>query len=305
MSKDPRPDDPSPVDFVELAENLPLLAWMADPEGWIFWYNRRWHEYAGTTPGEMEGLGWRSVHNPDMLSVVMDRWTNSLATGEPFEMIFPLRGADGVFRPFLTRVQPLKTPQGQITRWFGTNTDISDQQVIAKELAEEKCVLEALNRMSLLVAAEHDLVTLVQTVTDAGVAITGAAFGAFFYNVLNDAGETYTLYTIAGVPREAFSKFPMPRNTAVFDPTFRGQGVVRSDDITQDPRYGRSPRYNGMPQGHISVRSYLAVFRSSPAPRRLWEGFSLDILNPARLTGVMSRPASRTTPHEPTSHPLS
>jgi PAS domain S-box-containing protein len=261
MSKDMDTDfdAPRPVDFFSFAEYLPQLAWMADPEGWIFWYNRRWYEYTGTTPKEMEGWGWRSVHDPNTLSAVMDRWTDSIATGEPFEMVFPLRGADGVFRPFLTRVQPFKNAEGQITRWFGTNTDISDQHAIAKELAEQKLVLEALNRTSLLVAAEHDLQQLVQTVTDAGVAIIGAAFGAFFYNVLNDAGESYMLYTISGVPRESFSKFPMPRNTAVFDPTFRGEGVVRSDDITQDPRYGRSPPYNGMPQGHLPVRSYLAV----------------------------------------------
>src|SRR4030088_244276 len=111
---------------------------MADPEGWIFWYNRRWYEYTGTTPKEMEGWGWRSVHDSNALTAVMDRWTDSIATGEPFEMIFPLRGSDGVFRPFLTRVQPLRNAEGQITRWLGTNTDISDQHKIAKELADEK-----------------------------------------------------------------------------------------------------------------------------------------------------------------------
>jgi PAS domain S-box-containing protein len=242
-----------------LAENLPQLAWMADAEGWIFWYNRRWYEYTGTTPKEMEGWGWRSVHHPNALPAVMDRWTDSIATGETFEMTFPLRGADGTFRPFLTRVQPLKNAEGQIIRWVGTNTDISEQHAIAKELGEEKRVLETLNRTSLLVASEHELEKLVQTVTDAGVALTDAAFGAFFYNVVNDSSEWYTLYTISGAPREAFSKFPMPRNTDVFDPTFRGQGVVRSDDITRDPRYGRNQPYNGMPEGHLPVRSYLAV----------------------------------------------
>jgi transcriptional regulator with GAF, ATPase, and Fis domain len=77
--------------------------------------------------------------------------------------------------------------------------------------------------------------------------------------VLSSAGESYTLYTISGVPRAAFEKFPMPRNTHVFEPTFRGTGVVRSDDITQDARYGHNPPYHGMPQGHLPVRSYLAV----------------------------------------------
>ncbi len=99
----------------------------------------------------------------------------------------------------------------------------------------------------------------VQMVTDTGVELTGAQFGAFFYNVKNEAGESYTLYTLSGVDRSAFARFPMPRNTAVFAPTFDGVGVVRSDDITRDPRYGRNAPYRGMPEGHLPVRSYLAV----------------------------------------------
>ena len=95
--------------------------------------------------------------------------------------------------------------------------------------------------------------------TDAATELTTAEFGAFFYNVINESGESYTLYTISGAPREAFSKFPMPRNTDVFEPTFNGTGVVRSADITADPRYGRNAPYHGMPPGHLPVRSYLAV----------------------------------------------
>jgi len=100
---------------------------------------------------------------------------------------------------------------------------------------------------------------IVRTITDAGVQLAGAEFGAFFYNVINDAGESYMLYSLSGAPREAFSKFPMPRNTQVFAPTFSGEGIVRSDDITKDPRYGRNAPHGGMPEGHLPVRSYLAV----------------------------------------------
>jgi GAF domain-containing protein len=99
----------------------------------------------------------------------------------------------------------------------------------------------------------------VQTVTDAATELTGAEFGSFFYNVVDAVGEKYMLYAISGVPRESFAKFPMPRNTAVFAPTFAGTGVVRSDDITQDARYGHSAPHHGMPKGHLPVRSYLAV----------------------------------------------
>jgi signal transduction histidine kinase/DNA-binding response OmpR family regulator len=125
-------------------------------------------------------------------------------------------------------------------------------------LREETRRLETLNRTGSALAAELNLDRLVQMVTDAAVELTGAKFGAFFYNLINEQGESYTLYTLSGAPREAFEKFPMPRNTAVFDPTFRGEAIVRSDDILRDPRYGRNPPYNGMPQGHLPVRSYLA-----------------------------------------------
>jgi PAS domain S-box-containing protein len=119
--------------------------------------------------------------------------------------------------------------------------------------------LEILNDTGVAVAAERDLTTLVQTVTDAGVQLSHAEFGAFFYNVMREDGEAYTLYTLSGVPREAFAKFPMPRNTAIFEPTFRGRGPLRSDDILADPRYGKNAPLKGMPEGHLPVRSYLAV----------------------------------------------
>jgi len=114
--------------FRTLANTIPNLAWMANPDGHIFWYNRRWYEYTGTTPQEMEGWGWQRVHDPAVLPAVMERWKNSLVSGEPFEMVFPLRGVDGLFHPFLTRVEPVKDETGRVVRWFGTNTDIAAQQ---------------------------------------------------------------------------------------------------------------------------------------------------------------------------------
>jgi PAS domain S-box-containing protein len=127
------------------------------------------------------------------------------------------------------------------------------------ELRLEARNLEILNDTGVAVAAERDITTLVQTVTDAGVQLSHAEFGAFFYNVMREDGEAYTLYTLSGVPREAFAKFPMPRNTAIFEPTFRGRGPLRSDDILADPRYGKNAPHKGMPEGHLPVRSYLAV----------------------------------------------
>ncbi len=126
-------------------------------------------------------------------------------------------------------------------------------------MREERQALEILNRAGSALAIETDLHRLVQIATDAGVELSGAQFGAFFYNVLDDAGESHMLYTLSGAPAEAFSKFPMPRNTEIFAPTFNGEGIVRSADITQDPRYGKNHPRKGMPEGHLPVRSYLAV----------------------------------------------
>jgi signal transduction histidine kinase/DNA-binding response OmpR family regulator len=128
------------------------------------------------------------------------------------------------------------------------------------ELAALRTDAAAIQRISSVVAAELDLDKLVKLVTDEATQLVGAEFGALFYNVTDANNESYTLYTLSGVPREAFSKFPMPRNTQVFAPTFRGEkGVIRVDDITKDPRYGHNAPHKGMPEGHLPVKSYLAA----------------------------------------------
>jgi PAS domain S-box-containing protein len=131
--------------------------------------------------------------------------------------------------------------------------------VAEEALAEEVRRSRALNRIAEAIGAGHDADALVQTVVDGGVELTGAAFGAFFYNVIDETGESFMLYSLSGAPRSAFEAFPMPRNTAVFAPTFKGEGVVRSDDITLDARYGHNTPRKGMPEGHLTVRRYLAV----------------------------------------------
>lgn len=113
--------------FRALANSMPTLAWMAHPDGWIFWYNQRWYSYTGTTAEGMAGWGWQSVHDPEVLPTVLERWTSAITHGKAFEMVFPLRGADNVFRPFLTRVEPLYE-DGELVGWFGTNTEISEQE---------------------------------------------------------------------------------------------------------------------------------------------------------------------------------
>jgi PAS domain S-box-containing protein len=118
----------SEAQFRTLANAIPQLCWMANGDGWIFWYNERWYWYTGSTPEDMEGWGWQSVHDPSVLPDVLARWQGSIASGQPFDMVFPLRGADGVFRPFLTRVMPVRDGDARIVRWFGTNTDITEER---------------------------------------------------------------------------------------------------------------------------------------------------------------------------------
>src|ERR1700761_7205500 len=137
--------------------------------------------------------------------------------------------------------------------------DRTSQRAAEQNLRDEHHALEILNRALSAISLENDTKRLVQIVTDAGVELTSAEFGAFFYNVVNEKGESYLLYTLSGVPADTFSKFPMPRNTEVFAPTFSGSAIVRSSDITKDPRYGHMAPHYGMPKGHLPVRSYLAV----------------------------------------------
>jgi PAS domain S-box-containing protein len=166
---------------------------------------------------------------------------------------------DGSFYPVAFVASPIRD---EASRTIGTIIevrDISREKAAQRALEEAQAVAETLNRTGVTVAAELDLGKVVQQVTDAGVELTGAAFGAFFYNVLNETGERLMLYSLSGAERSEFDRFGMPRATAIFHPTFAGEGVVRSDDILADPRYGRNAPYKGMPEGHLPVRSYLAV----------------------------------------------
>ncbi len=120
--------------FRMLADNMSQLAWIAKSDGHICWYNKRWYDYTGTSFEQMEGWGWRAVHAPEHVDRVEAHFRESLADGSTFEELFPLRGADGTFRWFLTRAMPIRDEEGQITFWFGTNTDITEQREQAEQI---------------------------------------------------------------------------------------------------------------------------------------------------------------------------
>ncbi|WOI53181.1 HWE histidine kinase domain-containing protein [Parvularcula sp. LCG005] len=125
------------TDFHVLANAIPQMAWMARPDGWIFWYNERWYSFTGTTLPQMEGDGWRSVHHPDHVERVTETFRNAIENQDAWEDTFPLRGADGQYRWFLSRALPVRDQNGNILRWFGTNTDITEQ----KQAEERQSIL--------------------------------------------------------------------------------------------------------------------------------------------------------------------
>lgn len=186
-------------------------------------------------------------------------------TGEAVEFtaqeVHYRRSADGPIESrLLTFIYaPVIDDKGVVTGIFCEGFDVTEAHTASAALREESRVLTTLNRTGAAIAGQLELQPLVQSVTDAGRELTGAAFGAFFYNVLNDEGESYMLFTLSGADRAAFEHFGMPRATEVFRPTFLGEGVIRSDDIRADPRYGRNAPHKGIPKGHLPVVSYLAV----------------------------------------------
>jgi PAS domain S-box-containing protein len=149
----------SELQFRTMANSIPQLAWMAHADGYIHWYNRRWYEYTGSTPQEMEGWGWQRVHDPQYLPKVLERWQASIATGTPFGMEFPLRAADGQYRMFLTRVVPLNGEEGQVVQWFGTNTDMEEaKQTEVRLRMTEAALRDADHRKDLFLATlAHEL----------------------------------------------------------------------------------------------------------------------------------------------------
>jgi PAS domain S-box-containing protein len=160
---------------------------------------------------------------------------------------------------FLERWSSLQVVEGRAMGRVWSFRDVTEQRRAEQVLREERQTLELLNKTGAVLSSKLDLQTLLQAVTDAATELSGARFGAFFYNVTDDSGETYMLYTLSGAPREAFDSFGQPRATPLFGPTFRGEGPIWCADVLLDPRYGQWGPHRGMPKGHLPVRSYLAV----------------------------------------------
>ncbi len=220
--------------FRTLSNAIPQLCWMANADGWIFWYNQRWYEYTGTTPEQMEGWGWQSVHDPTVLPQVLEQWQASIATRKPFDMVFPLRGADGVFRPFLTRILPVHDRDGKVVRWFGTNTDITEQ------LNTEQILRQGNERLDLLADTAGRLLAsdspqkVVDSLCQKVMALLDCQ--AFFNFLVDETEGRLHLNACAGIPEEEKKKIEwLDYGVAVCGCAAREACRIVAEDISNAP----------------------------------------------------------------------
>jgi PAS domain S-box-containing protein len=247
--------------FRQLAENIDQVFWVYDlSEARIVYANPAYETMWGDARENLykdERAFFAGIHPDDRERMVdvLRRQSAGARTEEEYRIV----RRDGTVRRIRGRGFPVRDEQDEVFRIVGIAEDVTESREAEKALREQTEAVETVNRVGQMLAGELDLHKLVQAVTDAATELTGAHFGSFFYNVLDEGGASYMLYTLSGVPREAFAHFPMPRATDLFGPTFRGEGTIRIDDVKLDPRYGRNSPYYGMPEGHLPVTSYLAV----------------------------------------------
>ncbi|WP_119153174.1 ATP-binding protein [Caldimonas tepidiphila] len=240
----------------DVCENATVALFVMDERQHCAYMNRAAEQLTGFTLAEVQGRPLHDFvhhHRPDgspypLEDCPIDRAApqNNQERGEE---VFVHK--DGSFYPVAFTASPIRR-DGRVV-----GTVIEVQGIAARK--QQEAEREAMRRIGLLILQELEVEKIAQAVTDTATQLTGAQFGAFFYNLIDAKGESYTLYVLSGVPRERFSNFPLPRATKVFEPTFHGKGPVRLDDVQRDPRYGQMAPYHGMPSGHLPVRSYLAV----------------------------------------------
>ncbi|HVF89261.1 MAG TPA: GAF domain-containing protein [Blastocatellia bacterium] len=228
---------------------------VADEQGNYLDANPAATELLGYTREELLGMRVADITVPDPLWVKAE-YSRFSKEGN-WHGDITLRRKDDELIPTEVRAKAIFLPDHVL--YVSIIREIKERRRLEESLREQTEVVETVNRLGQMLSAELDLKKLVQAVTDAATELTGARFGSFFYNVLDNRGESYMLYTLSGVPREAFAHFPMPRATDLFGPTFRGEGTIRISDVKVDERYGKNSPYYGMPPGHLPVTSYLAV----------------------------------------------
>ena len=263
---DQRPDDTLFPHLAKVVESSDDAIISKDLNGIIKSWNRAAERIFGYTASEMIGRSIRTIIPADRQGEE-DTVLSRIGAGEMVSHFETVRQhKDGSLIPISLTVSPIHDNSGVVVGASKIARDISEQSRLHAAAREHAAITEKLSEVGAVVASSLDRETIVQKVTDTGTELTHAEFGAFFYNVRNsESGDAYMLYTLSGAPKEAFAKFPHPRATAVFGPTFRGEATVRLADVTQDPRYGKNAPFFGMPHGHLPVRSYLAVSVKNPS----------------------------------------
>lgn len=227
-----------------LADAIPQLAWIADGHGKIHWHNERWYDYTGTRPQQAGGDGWRLVCDPDCLLQLEQRWQQAVRRAQPFEMEFPLRGADGQFRWFLSRANPVRGHGERPPRWFGTSTDVDQVKRAQVALRDETAVLELLNSTGNALASTRDLQPLLQQVTDAATRISGARSGVLYYHDDQPDGAAALRHTLASATPDEFAALVAQHAARLLDAA-----------VPPGPPAPCSPEINRAP----ALRSCLAV----------------------------------------------
>ena len=238
-----------------MAEGVNLV----DERGVIVYTNPAEDAMFGYAPGELIGKSVEVLNAapPEENARMVAEILRTLDARGSWEGEFDNVRKDGT--RFATRARITRIELDGRPHSISVQQDVTQERELRERERRRSQTLRTLHRVQTDLASKLDLEEVVQASTDAATRLTGAEFGAFFYNVTDPDGACYMLYTLSGVPREAFAQFPMPRATKLFGPTFAGEGVVRVDDVRADPRYGQNPPHHGMPQGHLPVRSYLAV----------------------------------------------
>jgi PAS domain S-box-containing protein len=231
-----------------------------DLTGIITSWNRAAERMFGYTEAEAVGRSIRMVI-PQELQSEEDHVLAQIRAGGTVDHYETIRQhKDGRLLTISLTVSPIRDEHGEIIGASKIARDITETTRLLAIARDHAAITEKLYEVGTVLASSLDRDAVVQKVTDIARELTGAEFGAFFYNVVDrESGETFKLYTLSGAAKEAFASFPQPRATKIFAPTFHGQGTVRIDDVTRDPRYGQNPPFRGMPPGHLPVRSYLAV----------------------------------------------
>jgi PAS domain S-box-containing protein len=233
--------------------------WIWDAATDVVTFSQRAAEIFHVSPGPVmtwtELCGFLHADDRDRVRAGVDE---AIATRSTFDIEYRIR-TDAGENWVSAHGHATYAEDGTVLGMLGIVRDITDA-MRAKELQREQAeALQIINNFGRLLSAELDLKKLAQALTDAATGLIGAQFGAFFYNVPDGGGGSYTLYTLSGADPRHFERFPLPRATALLGPTFRGESIVRIADVTRDARFGQNEPHRGLPRGHLPVRSYLAI----------------------------------------------